>query len=200
MDVLRTLRLGAYGLLVDGPVGSLWYEVLERYVWPKEPTSTKAVLAKTALDQVVYATIMTGAVGAGAACAGPWRCAARGSTLRTLARAAAAAADPRLCNPAPAPCLPAADAPGAAVYFALIRLMEGAPDTIWATLQAKFLPTLAANYMIWPLAHLINFKYVPSQYRILYNNVVCIGWLTGLSLLTHSKINFASLLHLSGGH
>lgn len=77
--------------------------------------------------------------------------------------------------------------------------MEGRPDTILATLQAKFMPTLAANYMIWPLAHLINFKFVPSQYRILYNNVVCVAWLTYLSLLTHTKINLASLLHF-GGH
>jgi hypothetical protein len=61
VDVLRALRLGAYGLLIDGPVGSLWYDALERWVWPSDPSSTKAVLAKTALDQVVYATIMTGA-------------------------------------------------------------------------------------------------------------------------------------------
>jgi hypothetical protein len=38
----------------------MWYDVLEKYVYPTEQTSTKAVLAKTALDQVVYATIMTG--------------------------------------------------------------------------------------------------------------------------------------------
>ena len=32
-----------------------------------------------------------------------------------------------------------------------------------------------------PLAHLINFKYVPSDWRILFNNVVAIGWTTYLS-------------------
>jgi hypothetical protein len=60
IDIMRAARLGAYGLLIDGPVGSKWYDVLETYVFPKDPISTKAVLAKTALDQVVYATIMTG--------------------------------------------------------------------------------------------------------------------------------------------
>lgn len=60
IDVLRAVRLGAYGFLIDGPVGSIWYDILEKYVYPTEQTSTKAVLAKTALDQVVYATIMTG--------------------------------------------------------------------------------------------------------------------------------------------
>jgi protein Mpv17 len=125
----------------------LWYDVLEQRVFPKEPLSTKAVLSKTALDQVVYATIMTG------------------------------------------------------VYFAVIRLLEGHPEAIMSTLQSKFLPTLAANYMIWPLAHVINFRFIPSEFRILYNNVVCIAWLTGLSFLTHSKINFMQLLpHLPHGH
>eukprot|EP00878_Enallax_costatus_P034649 GHUV01038433.1.p1 GENE.GHUV01038433.1~~GHUV01038433.1.p1 ORF type:complete len:155 (-),score=22.53 GHUV01038433.1:13-477(-) len=57
---MRVVRLGAYGLMIDGPIGSMWYDVLEQYVFPKEPLSTKAVLSKTALDQVVYATIMTG--------------------------------------------------------------------------------------------------------------------------------------------
>lgn len=60
VDILRAVRLGAYGFLIDGPVGSMWYDVLEKCVYPTEGTSTKAVLAKTALDQVVYATIMTG--------------------------------------------------------------------------------------------------------------------------------------------
>ena len=60
VDVLRAVRLGAYGFFIDGPVGSMWYDILEKYVYPQEQTSTKAVLAKTALDQVVYATIMTG--------------------------------------------------------------------------------------------------------------------------------------------
>lgn len=133
-DILRVLRLGAYGLLIDGPVGALWYDLLEKVVDPEQPTGTRAVLIKTALDQLVYATIMT------------------------------------------------------AVYFALIRTWEGHPETIIATLQAKFWPTLAANYAIWPLAHIINFKFVPSQFRILYNNVVCVAWLTYLSLATHTKM------------
>lgn len=60
VDVLRAARLGAYGFLIDGPIGSMWYDILEKYVYPTEQTSTKAVLAKTALDQIVYATIMTG--------------------------------------------------------------------------------------------------------------------------------------------
>lgn len=39
-------------------------------------------------------------------------------------------------------------------------------------IQSKLLPMLLANYAIWPLAHLINFRFVPSQQRILYINAV----------------------------
>lgn len=42
------------------------------------------------------------------------------------------------------------------------------------TLQAKVVPTLLANYAVWPLAHALNFYYVPTEQRILYNNVVAV--------------------------
>jgi hypothetical protein len=51
----------------------------------------------------------------------------------------------------------------AAVYFAVIKTWEGHPELIMATLTSKFGPTLAANYVIWPIAHLINFRFVPSE-------------------------------------
>jgi Mpv17 / PMP22 family len=54
---------------------------------------------------------------------------------------------------------------------------------IWATVAEKTLPTVAANYVIWPAAHIISFRYVPSQQRILYNNSVAIFWNCYLSLV-----------------
>lgn len=55
----RCARLSLYGLLLDGPVGHLWYQVLDRHVYPENPTSTRAVLIKTALDQLVWGPLMT---------------------------------------------------------------------------------------------------------------------------------------------
>ena len=55
----RSLRLGAYGLSIDGPIGHLWYKLLDKYVYPKDPQCTAAVLLKTAADQVVWAPVMT---------------------------------------------------------------------------------------------------------------------------------------------
>lgn len=54
---------------------------------------------------------------------------------------------------------------------------------VWATVAEKTLPTVAANYVIWPAAHIISFKYVPSQQRILYNNSIAIFWNCYLSLV-----------------
>lgn len=51
----------------------------------------------------------------------------------------------------------------AAVYFAVITSWEGHPELIMTTLSNKFVPTLAANYVIWPIAHLVNFRFVPLE-------------------------------------
>ncbi len=53
------LRLGTYGLLIDGPIGHAWYKFLDRVVLPDKPQSTAAVLIKTAADQLIWAPIMT---------------------------------------------------------------------------------------------------------------------------------------------
>lgn len=130
-DPYRTLRLGLYGLLLDGPIGHAWYRLLDKYVEPNNPTGTKAVLTKTALDQLLWAPAMT------------------------------------------------------CIFFAFLKLLEGHPDAILGTIQTKLVPTVVANYLLWPLAHYFNFKYVPSEHRILFNNVVSIAWNAWLSWFSH---------------
>lgn len=54
-------------------------------------------------------------------------------------------------------------------------------------------------------AHLVNFRYVPSQWRLLYNNAVSIGWLALLSSISHShggalSALMAQLHALTGWH
>lgn len=41
--------------------------------------------------------------------------------------------------------------------------------------QEKLVKTVVANYILWPVAHFINFRFVPSQHRILYNNLVAVS-------------------------
>lgn len=57
---------------------------------------------------------------------------------------------------------------------------------------------MVANFAIWPLAHLINFKFVPSSQRILYINSVQVGHaLCSLSLVV---VQCALLLKGTAAH
>eukprot|EP00891_Asterochloris_glomerata_P008929 jgi/Astpho2/8929/Aster-02611 len=130
---VRCLRLGAYGLFLDGPIGHQWYRLLDATVYPKDPQGTKAVLTKTALDQLVWAPVMT------------------------------------------------------CIFFAVLKTLEGHPELILQTIQDKLVRTVVANYILWPAAHLVNFRFVPSEQRILFNNCVSIVWTVFLSTVTHTS-------------
>jgi hypothetical protein len=47
-------------------------------------------------------------------------------------------------------------------------------------------PTLVANWYVWPAAQLINFTVVPLDLRILYVNVVSIAWTAFISNVANS--------------
>ena len=49
-------------------------------------------------------------------------------------------------------------------------LCQGRPDKALSSIQQKLIPVLLTNYAVWPLAHIINFRFVPSSQRILYVN------------------------------
>ena len=50
--------------------------------------------------------------------------------------------------------------------------MQGHPEATIPAIQNKLLPMMLANFAVWPIAHLINFKFIPSQQRILYINCI----------------------------
>ncbi|KAG7673373.1 hypothetical protein Ndes2526B_g03185 [Nannochloris sp. 'desiccata'] len=73
-------------------------------------------------------------------------------------------------------------APGMTVVFlAFLTTLEGRPEAIMSVIQAKLLPIYLANLGVWPIFHLINFKYIDPKQRILFNNIVAIAWTTYLS-------------------
>jgi len=69
------------------------------------------------------------------------------------------------------------------VFFTFIRTLEGHPELALSTIQTELVPTIVANYALWPLAHIINFRFVPSQQRILYINFIQVLWTCYLSNL-----------------
>jgi hypothetical protein len=126
-DYFRFLRMSLYGLLVDGPVGHYFYQFLDTKIYPEDPKGTRAVLTKTAIDQMIWAPVMT------------------------------------------------------VVFLVFLTTLEGHPESAFDVVQAKLVPIMLANFGVWPLAHLINFRFVPPEQRILFNNVVAIAWTTYLS-------------------
>eukprot|EP01025_Chloroclados_australasicus_P023997 TRINITY_DN2416_c0_g1_i1.p1 TRINITY_DN2416_c0_g1~~TRINITY_DN2416_c0_g1_i1.p1 ORF type:complete len:301 (-),score=5.21 TRINITY_DN2416_c0_g1_i1:893-1714(-) len=140
-DYYRLLRMIMFGVMMDGPIGHVWYTTLDRFVMAEDSKSTKAVLVKTLLDQVLWA--------------------------------------PMFC----------------CVFFTFNNLFQGELEHTWIDICQKLLPTMLANYAIWPLAHIINFRYVPSQQRILYINCVQIVWSAFLSNMAARGLELGPIIH-----
>lgn len=70
------------------------------------------------------------------------------------------------------------------IFLSSMALMEGGRPS--DKLAQAYLPALQANYMIWPAVQAVNFKFVPLQHRVLFVNVISIGWNCYLSFLNNS--------------
>ena len=63
-----------------------------------------------------------------------------------------------------------------------ITRKEGMKDVI-----KKFIPVQINNIKIWPFLTGFNFTYVPSSYRVLFDNFMCIFWNIYLSYVENTK-------------
>ena len=73
-------------------------------------------------------------------------------------------------------------------FFTYMTLAKGGgiPD-VAHELDVKFLPAMAANYAIWPIAQAVNFSLVPLRHRVLFVNAVGMFYSTFLSGLAHAS-------------
>jgi len=60
--------------------------------------------------------------------------------------------------------------------------------SVKSKLDSDFLPTLKANYMIWPAVNFINFKVIPPPQRILYVSFIGFFWNIFLSFKTNKTV------------
>ena len=51
--------------------------------------------------------------------------------------------------------------------------------------KSKIKETMMTNWKIWPAATLINFYYLPPQYRVLFANFIGLFWNTYLSWISN---------------
>lgn len=64
-------------------------------------------------------------------------------------------------------------------FLSSMAVMEGNSPT--ERLETTWWPALKANWMVWPFVQFINFTFLPLQYRLLFANVISIGWNSYLS-------------------
>lgn len=71
------------------------------------------------------------------------------------------------------------------LYMAIINghsLKDGMDD-----IMKKFIPVQINNIKFWPLLSWVNFTFVPPNYRVLFDNIMCILWNTYLSYVENTQ-------------
>lgn len=71
------------------------------------------------------------------------------------------------------------------VFLSSMAVLEGGSPK--EKLEKNYTNALTANYMLWPAAQMVNFSVVPLEHRVLFVNLLSIGWNSYLSFLNSSK-------------
>jgi len=73
---------------------------------------------------------------------------------------------------------------GLGVFIGSMGFLEGrSPDQIREKFRDLFKPALLTNWKVWPLAQLINFRYMPLPYRVLFQSTCGVFWTLYLSII-----------------
>lgn len=155
-DVDRAVRIGCLGLMMNGIVLHRWYQLLD-VVYGPSMNCKLTVLKKTIADQLVYAP---GAIVA---------------FFMFTSTCIDHAKKPHLM-----------DTPVPLTTIASSARNEGGSDkTPWSLFSKKmeesFLTTFAADCSVWPLANVIQFRFVPLQFRTTYMACCQLMWQTYMS-------------------
>lgn len=77
---------------------------------------------------------------------------------------------------------------GLVCFFSFMTLAEGGGRrALTRKFQDVYLPTLKANFALWPAVQVLNFRVVPIQFQIPFVSVIGIAWTAYLSLTNSSE-------------
>ncbi|CAG9955175.1 hypothetical protein V2G26_011807 [Clonostachys chloroleuca] len=100
--------------------------------------------------------------------------------INFLARRVNIAGRPRLETLARVGCDQGAFAPVMiGVFLSSMATMEGVSAK--ERLEKTWWTALKTNWLVWPFVQMINFTFMPLQHRVLFANVISIGWNSYLS-------------------
>lgn len=100
---------------------------------------------------------------------------------------------------------------GIASFYVSMGVLQGHSwDNIKDELRSKYYTTMVGNYMVWPAVQIVNFRFMPLEYRLLFVNVVSIAWNTflswfsatpaaeGLQAIEHAENRLEEVEHAAG--
>ncbi|KAK3939001.1 hypothetical protein QBC46DRAFT_388864 [Diplogelasinospora grovesii] len=72
---------------------------------------------------------------------------------------------------------------GIACFFTVMTVAEGGGRrAVYQKLRDMYVPTLKANFLVWPAVQVINFRLIPVQFQLPFVSTVGIAWTAYLSL------------------
>jgi len=72
---------------------------------------------------------------------------------------------------------------GIATFFTVMTIAEGGGKrAISHKMRDMYLPTLKANFMVWPTVQILNFRAIPVKFQLPFVSSVGIAWTAYLSL------------------
>jgi hypothetical protein len=63
----------------------------------------------------------------------------------------------------------------------------GGRRALFRKLEDVYLPTLKANFVLWPAVQILNFRVVPIQFQIPFVSSIGIAWTAYLSLTNSAE-------------
>ena len=74
------------------------------------------------------------------------------------------------------------------MFFSYVALLEAKGiQYVVDKVQNELLTSVTGSWKVWPLAHTINFRFIPSSQRVLYINTIQIGYNCFLSIIANRE-------------